>query len=47
MGKTKGSSSKNPQVEEESQQIEEENLLKTYKSKFLILTHEEVIGSQK
>ena len=41
MGRTKGSSSKNPQVEEESQQIEEENLSKTYKSKFLILTHEE------
>ena len=41
MGRTKGSSSKNPQVEEELQQIEEENLSKTYKSKFLILTHEE------
>ena len=41
MGRTKGSSSRNPQVQEESQQIEEENLCKTYKSKFLILNHEE------
>ena len=41
MGRTKGSSSRNPQVEKESQPIEEENLSKTYKSKFLILNHEE------
>ena len=41
MGRTKGSSSRNPQVEKESQPIEEENLSKTYKAKFTILTHEE------
>ena len=41
MGKTRGSSSKRPHVEEEQHQVEEENLSKTYKAKFLILTHEE------
>ena len=41
MGKTRASSSKRPQVEEEQHQVEEENLSKTYKAKFLILTHEE------
>ena len=40
MGKTRGSSSKRPHVEEEQHQVEEENLSKTYKAKFLILTHE-------
>ena len=39
MGKTKGSSSKRPHVEEEHQ--EEEDLSQTYKAKFPILTHEE------
>ena len=39
MGRTKGSISKRPHVEEQSQ--EEENLTKTYKAKFPILTHEE------
>ena len=43
MGKTKGFSysSKRPHIEE-SHQEEEEDLLKTYKAKFPILTHEEV-----
>ena len=41
MGKKCGSSSKNPQVEKEAQPIEEENLSKMYKSKFLILNHDE------
>ena len=41
MGKTRASSSKRPHVEEEQHQVEEENLSKTYKAKFLILTHEE------
>ena len=41
MGKTRASSSKRPHVEEEQHQGEEENLSKTYKAKFLILTHEE------
>ena len=41
MGKTRASSSKRPQVEEEQHQVEEENLSKTYKAKFPILTHEE------
>ena len=41
MGKTRGSSSKRPHVEEEQHQVEEENLAKTYKAKFLILTNEE------
>ena len=41
MVRTKGSSSRNPQVEEESQQVEEENLCKKYKAKFPILTHVE------
>ena len=40
MGKTRGSSSKRPHVEEAHQE-EEEDLSKTYKAKFLILTHEE------
>ena len=40
MGKTKGSSSKRPHIEEAHQE-EEEDLSKTYKAKFLILTHEE------
>ena len=40
MGKTKGSSSKRPHIEETTQE-EEENLSKTYKAKFLILSHEE------
>ena len=39
MGKTRGSSSKRPYVEEEHQ--EEEDLSQTYKAKFPILTHEE------
>ena len=39
MGRTKGSISKRPHVEEQPQ--EEENLTKTYKAKFPILTHEE------
>ena len=39
MGRTKGSTSKRPHVEEQPQ--EEENLTKTYKAKFPILTHEE------
>ena len=39
MGKTRGSSSKRPHVEEEHQ--EEEDLSQTYKAKFPILTHEE------
>ena len=39
MGKTRSSSSKRPHVEEEHQ--EEENLSKTYKAKFPILSHEE------
>ena len=41
MGKTRASSSKRPYVEDEQHQVEEENLSKTYKAKFLILTHEE------
>lgn len=40
MGKTRGSSSKRPHIEE-SHQEEEENLSKTYKAKFLILSHAE------
>ena len=40
MGKTKGSSSKRPHIEETTEE-EEENLSKTYKAKFLILSHEE------
>ena len=40
MGRTKGSTSKRPHVEE-SPQEEDENLSKTYKAKFLILSHEE------
>ena len=39
MGKTKGSSSKRPHVEEEHQEVED--LSQTYKAKFPILTHEE------
>ena len=39
MGRTKGSTSKRPHIEEQPQ--EEENLTKTYKAKFPILTHEE------
>ena len=39
MGKTKGSSSKRPHVEEQPQ--EEEDLSNIYKAKFPILTHEE------
>ena len=41
MGKTRGSTSKRPQIEEEPQQEEDDNLSKTYKAKFLVLTHEE------
>ena len=40
MGNTRGSSSKRPHVEETYQE-EEEDLSKTYKAKFPILTHEE------
>ena len=40
MGKTRGSSSKRPHIEE-SHQEEEEDLLKTYKAKFPILTYKE------
>ena len=40
MGKTRGSSSKRPHIEEAHQE-EEEDLSKTFKSKFPILTHEE------
>ena len=40
MSKTRGSSSKRPHVEEAHQE-EEEDLSKTYKAKFPILTHEE------
>ena len=40
MGKTRGSTSNRPHIEE-SYQEEEENLMKTYKAKFPILTHEE------
>ena len=40
MGKIKGSSFKRPHIEETPQE-EEENLSKTYKAKFLILSHEE------
>ena len=40
MRKTRASSSKRPHIEE-SPQEEEENLSKTYKAKFLILSHAE------
>ena len=40
MGKTRGSSFKRPRIEEAHQE-EEEDLLKTYKTNFLILTHQE------
>ena len=40
MSKTRGSSSKRPHIEE-SPQEEEKNLSKTYKAKFLILSHVE------
>ena len=40
MGKTRGSSSKRPHIEE-SDQEEEEDLSQTYKAKFPILTYEE------
>ena len=40
MGKTRGSSFKRPYIKE-SHQEEEEDLSKTYKAKFSILTHEE------
>ena len=40
MGKTRGSSSKRPHIEEEHQE-EEEDLSQTYKAKFLILSHKE------
>ena len=40
MRKTRASSSKRPHIEE-SPQEEEENLSKTYKTKFLILSHVE------
>ena len=40
MRKTRASSSKRPHIEESSQE-EEENLSKTYKAKFLILSHAE------
>ena len=40
MPKTRASSSKRPHIEE-SPQEEEENLSKTYKAKFLILSHAE------
>ena len=40
MRKTRASSSKRPHIEE-SPQEEEENLRKTYKAKFLILSHAE------
>ena len=39
MGRTKGSSSKRPHVEEEHQEVKD--LSQTYKAKFPILTHEE------
>ena len=39
MGKTKGSSSKRPHVEDEHQEVED--LSQTYKTKFPILTNEE------
>ena len=39
MGRTKGSTSKRPHVEEQAQ--EKEDLSYTYKAKFPILTHEE------
>ena len=41
MGKTRGSTSKRPHIEEEPHQEEDENLSKTYKAKFLVITHEE------
>ena len=42
MGRTKGSSSKRPHVEEEAMpEPEEENLTKTYEANFPILSHEE------
>ena len=41
MGKTRASSSKRPIIEDEPHQEEEENLSKTYKAKFPILSHEE------
>ena len=40
MPKTRASSSKRPHIEETPQE-EEENLSKTYKAKFLILSHAE------
>ena len=40
MRKTRASSSKRPHIEE-SPQEEEENFSKTYKAKFLILSHQE------
>ena len=41
MGKTRGSTSKRPHIEEEPHQEEDENLSKTYKAKYLVITHEE------
>ena len=41
MGKTRASSSKRPIIEDEPHQEEDENLSKTYKAKFPILSHEE------
>ena len=42
MGRTKGSSSKRPHVDEEAMpEPEEENLTKTYEANFPILSHEE------
>ena len=42
MGRTKGSSSKRPHVEEEAiPENEEEDLTKTYEANFPILSHEE------